>query len=67
MRGQICTLYRQYAMTLTDAFGDSIKAISPDLFDFDSIEWLDVQGMLQNVKLDYDRITEKCSILMSDI
>ena len=67
LRGQICTLYRQYAMTLTDAFGDSIKSISPDLFDFDSIEWLDVQGMLQNVKLDYDRITEKCSILMSDI
>ena len=67
LRGQICTIYRQYAMTLTDAFGDSIKAVSPDLFDFDTIEWLDVQGMLQNVKLDYDRITEKCSILMSDI
>lgn len=52
---------------LIDAFGDSVKAIAPQLFDFDSIEWLDTQQMLQNVKLDYDQITEHCSILMSSI
>lgn len=67
LRTRICDAYRRYAMTLTDAFGDSIKAVEPRLFDFDSVEWLDVQGMLQQVKLDYDRITEKCSVLMSDI
>lgn len=67
LRGQICDTYRQYALVLTDAFGDSIKTVSPELFDFDSIEWLDVHGMLQNVKLDYDKINEKCSTLMSSI
>lgn len=67
LRGQICDTYRQYALVLTDAFGDSIKTVSPELFDFDSIEWLDIHGMLQNVKLDYDKINEKCSTLMSSI
>lgn len=67
LRGQICDTYRQYALVLTDAFGDSIKTVNPELFDFDSIEWLDVHGMLQNVKLDYDKINEKCSTLMSSI
>lgn len=67
LRGQICDTYRQYALVLTDAFGDSIKTVSPELFDFDSIEWLDVHGMLQNIKLDYDKINEKCSTLMSSI
>lgn len=67
LRSYVCDIYRQYAMVLVDAFGDSVKTVSPELFDFDSIEWLDVQGMLQSVKLDYDRITEKCSLLMSDI
>lgn len=67
LRGFVCDIYRQYATVLVDAFGDSVKAVSPELFDFDTIEWLDVQGMLQNVKLDYDRITNKCSLLMGDI
>lgn len=67
LRTQVCDIYRQYAIMLTDIFGDSVKAVSPELFDFDQIEWLDVQGMLQNVKLDYDRMTEKCGMLMSEI
>lgn len=67
LRGRVCDVYRKYSSMLTDAFGDSVRAVSPELFDFDSIEWLDVQGMLKNVQLDYDRLTEKCSVLMSDI
>ena len=67
LRTQICDVYRQFSTILIDTFGDGIKAISPDLFDFDSIEWLDVQGMLQKVRLDYDRISEKCKTLMSGI
>lgn len=67
LRGYVCDIYQQYALVLTDAFGDSIKAVAPELFNFESIEWLDVQGMLQNVKLDYDKVTERCSLLMSDI
>lgn len=67
LRGQICDVYRRQAMALVGAFGDAIKSVDPQLFDFDSVEWLDVQGMLQQIKLDYDRIAEKCSTLMGDI
>ncbi len=67
LRTQICDVYRQFSTMLIDTFGDSIKAVSPELFDFDSVEWLDVHGMLQKVKLDYDRISEKCKTLMSGI
>ena len=67
LRAYVCDIYRQYTMVLTDAFGNSIKAVAPELFDFDSVEWLDVQSMLQAVKLDYDKVTERCSMLMSDI
>ena len=30
LRGQICDTYRQYALVLTDAFGDSIKTVAPN-------------------------------------
>lgn len=67
VRTYVCDIYRRYSLVLTDAFGDSVKAVAPELFDFDQIEFLDVQGMLQQVQLDYNRINEKCSLLMSDI
>lgn len=67
LRTRICDVYRKFSAMLIDIFGDSIKAVSPELFDFDSIEWLDVQGMLKNVKLEYDKISEKCQTLMSSI
>ena len=67
LRAQICDVYRRFSTMLVDAFGDGIKAVSPELFDFDAVEWLDVHGMLQNVKLDYDRVSEKCKTLMSEI
>lgn len=67
VRTYVCDIYRRYSLVLTDAFGDSVKAVAPELFDFDQIEYLDVQGMLQQVQLDYNRINEKCSLLMSDI
>lgn len=67
LRAYICDIYRRYSLMLTDAFGDSIKAIAPELFDFESIRFLDVHAMLQEVRLDYDKVNEKCSLLMSDI
>lgn len=67
LRTKVCDVYRKFSAMLIDVFGDSIKAVSPELFDFDSIEWLDVQGMLKNVKLEYDKISERCQILMSSI
>ena len=67
LRGYVLDVYREYAMVLTDAFGEGVRSVAPELFDFDTVEWLDTRGMLQNVQLDYSKITEKCSALLSDI
>ncbi len=67
LRTDIGTTYRDYALKLMDIYGDSIKMVSPDLFDFKRIEWLDVDCMLKYVELEYNKLTEKCATLMKDI
>lgn len=59
--------YREYAMKLIDIFGDSVKMVSPELFDFKQIEFLDVDSMLKHVELEYNKISEKCSALIGEI
>ena len=60
LRSDIGTVYRDYALKLIDIYGDSIKMVSPDLFDFKRIEWLDVE-------LEYNKLTEKCAALIGEI
>ena len=67
LRTDIGTTYRDYAMKLIDIYGDSIKMVSPDLFDFKRIEWLDVDEMLKYVELEYNKLSDKCAVLMKDI
>lgn len=67
LRNDIVAQYRQYGTALIDIFGDSIKVLEPELFDFDSIEWLEVQNMLQNRNLEYSRLSETCTQLMTSI
>lgn len=67
LRTDIGSTYREYAMKLIDIYGDSIKMVSPDLFDFKRIEWLDVDGMLKYVELEYNKLSEKCGELMVEI
>lgn len=67
LRNQVNEIYCKYALALTDIFGDSIKAVSPELFDFDSIQYLDVQGMLKSIQLEYNQLMEKCGELVSSI
>lgn len=67
LRAQICEIYRRYSMMLVDVFGDSIKSVEPQLFDFNRIEWLDTAGMLKDIKLEYDKVIERCAALMSTI
>lgn len=52
---------------LIDIYGDSIKMVSPDLFDFKRIEWLDVDEMLKYVELEYNKLSENCAVLMGQI
>lgn len=67
LRSDIGTVYRDYALKLIDIYGDSIKMVSPDLFDFKRIEWLDVDEMLKYVELEYNKLTEKCTALIGEI
>ena len=67
LRTDIGTTYRDYAMKLIDIYGDSIKMVSPNLFDFKRIEWLDVDEMLKYVELEYNKLSDKCAALMGEI
>lgn len=67
LRSDIEATYREYAMRLIDIYGDSIKMVSPELFDFNRIEWLDVDNMLKEIELECNKIQEKCGFLISRI
>lgn len=38
VRTYVNDIYRKYSLALVDIFGDSVKAVSPELFDFDTIQ-----------------------------
>lgn len=67
VRDEVLGRYRESAMRLVDIFGDGVKVIDPELFDFDSIQWLDVDSKLQSVALEYARLSEQCSTLIASI
>ncbi len=67
LRTEILHVYEKYAQMLVDFYGDSIKRVAPSLFDFDSIEYLDTAQLFEKVKLQYDLLSENCSVMMSEI
>ncbi|MCR5455540.1 MAG: hypothetical protein K6F33_11190 [Bacteroidales bacterium] len=67
LRQSTCESYRKYALALVDIFGDSIKSTMPELFNFDAVQFLDVDAMHQSVKLAYDGIYGKCGALVGDV
>lgn len=67
LRGDIQKQYIHFASALTDIFGDKIRVIAPQLFDFTQIEWLDTDAMHNNMQLEYNTITSKCGELLSGI
>ncbi|MCQ2253336.1 MAG: hypothetical protein MJZ61_07790 [Bacteroidales bacterium] len=67
LRQSTTELYRKYANTLIDIFGDRIKATMPEMFDFASIKFLDVEGMLKTQQLGYNSIYGKCADLVGNV
>lgn len=67
LRSNIIMIFLKYSTSLVDIFGDSIKIIDPQLFDFDKIQYLDVSAMLRNIELEYKHIADKCPILIDEI
>lgn len=67
LRTDIGTTYQEYAMQLIDIYGDNIKAVASNLFDFNQVQFLDVDSMLKHTELEYNRISDKCSALIGEI
>ena len=67
LRSEILTVYRYLSTTLINCFGDSIKVIAPEIFDFDAVEWLDTASMLKQAELKYDQLSDTCGNLINAI
>ena len=67
LRTDIGTTYQEFAMQLIDIYGNNIKAVAPNLFDFNQVQFLDVDSMLKHTELEYNRISDKCSALIGEI
>ncbi|MBQ3656363.1 MAG: hypothetical protein II956_05885 [Bacteroidales bacterium] len=67
VRQNATMLFRRYALSLTDIFGENIKATMPEVFDFDKIEFLDTESMLKSAELSYNSVFGKCTELSSQI
>jgi hypothetical protein len=67
LRTDIGSTYQEFALRLIDIYGDSIKAVAPNLFDFSKVQFLDVDSMLKHTELEYNRISDTCSALISEI
>jgi hypothetical protein len=67
LRTDIGTTYQEFAMQLIDIYGDNIKTVAPNLFDFNQVQFLDVDSMLKHTELEYNRISDKCSALIGEI
>lgn len=67
LRTDIGASYQEFAMQLIDIYGDAIKMVAPNLFDFSKVQFLDVDSMLKHTELEYNRISDTCSALISEI
>lgn len=67
VRGYVMEILDRQIRALKDVFGDSIVAVAPELFDFSKIEFLDVESMYSQTKLEYDRLSESCPVLMNEV
>lgn len=67
LRTDIGTTYQEFAMQLIDIYGDNIRAVAPNLFDFNQVQFLDVDSMLKHTELEYNCISDKCSALIGEI
>jgi hypothetical protein len=67
VRSEILSIYRSLVSTLINCFGDSIKSVAPNVFNFDSIEWLDTASMMNETSLKYNSLSDSCANLMNVI
>lgn len=65
IRNSIIESYRKYSSQLLDLFGDKIRVIAPEIFDFNEIEWLDVEAINKSNKLQFHNLMNSSYEIMS--
>ena len=67
LRSSVNETFLRYANALVDIFGDSIKVVAPQLFDFEQVRYLDVSAMQNRKRLEFDKLDENCTLLLGEI
>ena len=67
IRTYVHDIFVQYSSALVDIYGDAIKVVDPKLFDYNNIEYLDINTLLKQTELAFNSLTEKCGLLISEI
>lgn len=68
IRDDINKVYQLYIDEIKDIFGNkAVHSIAPDVFDFKSVQFLDVDAMLNNFTMEYDSLMNNCETLMEAI
>lgn len=67
LRSDVNSRFVKYANALVDIFGDSVKVVDPELFNFDNIQYLDTTAMQQHTQLAYDKLDQNCTLLLGEV
>ncbi len=67
LRSEVNNRFVKYANALVDIFGDSIKVVAPDLFNFDNVQYLDTAEMQRHAQLEYHKLDQNCTLLLGEI
>lgn len=67
LRSDVNNRFMKYANALVDIFGDSIRVVAPQLFNFDDVKYLDASAMQQHAQLEFDKLDQNCTLLLGEI
>lgn len=67
LRDKIESIYNENIILLMDIFGDRIKSVDAELFDFDSVEFLNTREMYDKVNLQFEDFQKRGSLLLNEI
>jgi hypothetical protein len=51
---------------LVDIYGQNVKVTHPDLFDFDNVHWIDFEGIINNLEINFNNIEETCKTFFTN-
>jgi hypothetical protein len=67
LREELLAVYYKYSGILLDLYGDQIRKVEPELFDYNSISYLDVQTIVDSVLEELSFIQESSGIAVAHL